>query len=92
MACRARVLKDMGDSTGTTDVARFAVVRSKRSRIAPGCHRSPTRSPLEIAMQEVVIESVEIVTAEELSQPAMLSDLEVELLDKVGGGQLSWAY
>jgi hypothetical protein len=43
-------------------------------------------------MQEVVIESVEIVTAEEVSQPAMLSDLEVELLDKVGGGQLSWAY
>lgn len=43
-------------------------------------------------MQEIAIETAEIVTAEESAESAMLTEFEVELLDKVGGGNLSWSY
>jgi hypothetical protein len=43
-------------------------------------------------MQEVAIEAAEIVIADESAESGMLSELENELLDKVGGGGYSWSY
>jgi hypothetical protein len=43
-------------------------------------------------MDATVTESVEIVSAKDAVQPTVLSELDVELLDKVGGGWLSWGY
>ena len=43
-------------------------------------------------MQEVAIETVEIVTTDESAESGVLSELDVELLAKVGGGWLSWGY
>lgn len=43
-------------------------------------------------MQEVAIETVEIVTADESAESGVMSELDVELLAKVGGGWLSWGY
>jgi hypothetical protein len=43
-------------------------------------------------MQEFAIEAATIITANGSAESAVLSELESELLDRVGGGGLSWSY
>lgn len=43
-------------------------------------------------MQEFATEAAEIVTTDESAEYGVLSELENELLDKVGGGGYSWSY
>lgn len=45
-------------------------------------------------MQETKLEIADVtpVATPNATEPQLLSDLEIELLDKVGGGWLSWGY